>query len=55
MKRCLGLIGALRAFVLVASPAAAQGKSDLTVALSSCSTEVLDAVSFRTRSTRSSC
>ncbi len=44
MRLCVGLIGALLTFALVASPAAAQGKPDLTVALSSFSTEVLDPV-----------
>ena len=44
MRLCVGLIGALLTFAIVASPAAAQGKPDLTVALSSFSTEVLDPV-----------
>ena len=44
MRLCVGLIGALLTFAVVASPAAAQGKPDLTVALSSFSTEVLDPV-----------
>jgi peptide/nickel transport system substrate-binding protein len=44
MRRSLGIIGALLLLALVASPAAAQGKPDLTVALASFSTEVLDPV-----------
>src|SRR6266850_2359403 len=44
MKRTVELVAALLAFTLLASPVAAQGKSDLTVALSSFSTEVLDPV-----------
>ena len=44
MTRSLGIIGALLSLALAASPVAAQSKPDLTVALSSFSTEVLDPV-----------
>src|SRR3989475_6099491 len=44
MKLSFGIIAALLSVALRASPAAAQGKSELTVALSSFSTEVLDPV-----------
>ena len=44
MRLAIGIVAVLLAFALGASPAAAQGKSDLTVALSSFSTEVLDPV-----------
>jgi len=44
MTRALGIIGALLSLALAASPVAAQSKPDLTVALSSFSTEVLDPV-----------
>jgi peptide/nickel transport system substrate-binding protein len=44
MKLFVGIIAALLSFALLANPAAAQGKSELTVALSSFSTEVLDPV-----------
>src|SRR4029450_5019306 len=42
MRLCLALIGALLSFALVASPAAAQCKPDLTAALSSSPPAVLD-------------
>ena len=44
MRRSIGIAAGLLSFALLASPAAAQGKSELTVALSSFSTEVLDPV-----------
>jgi peptide/nickel transport system substrate-binding protein len=44
MKLFVGIVAALLSFALLANPAAAQGKSELTVALSSFSTEVLDPV-----------
>jgi peptide/nickel transport system substrate-binding protein len=44
MRLAFGIVAVLVAFALGASPAAAQGKTDLTVALSSFSTEVLDPV-----------
>jgi len=44
MKLSFGIIAALLSVALLASPAAAQAKSELTVALSSFSTEVLDPV-----------
>lgn len=44
MKTSLGIVAALLALALVVSPAAAQTKPELTVALSSFSTEVLDPV-----------
>src|SRR3989441_11927310 len=44
MKISLGIVAALLALTLVVSPAGAQAKSELTVALSSFSTEVLDPV-----------
>src|SRR5947209_18303542 len=44
MRRSIGIAAGLLSFALLASPAAAQGKPDLTVALSSFSTEVLDPV-----------
>jgi peptide/nickel transport system substrate-binding protein len=42
MKLFIGIVAALLSFALLTSPVAAQGKSELTVALSSFSTEVLD-------------
>src|SRR2546427_300120 len=44
MRRSIGIAAGLLSFAFLASPAAAQGKSELTVALSSFSTEVLDPV-----------
>src|SRR6267142_4627133 len=44
MRLAIGIAAVLLAFALGTSPATAQGKSDLTVALSSFSTEVLDPV-----------
>src|SRR5262245_9463541 len=44
MKLAIGIVALVVALAIGASPAAAQGKSDLTVALSSFSTEVLDPV-----------
>src|SRR5437016_12161590 len=44
MKTTLALVAALLSLTLVTGPAGAQGKPDLTVALSSFSTEVLDPV-----------
>jgi len=44
MTRSFGIAAALLSLVLLTTPAAAQGKTDLTVALSSFSTEVLDPV-----------
>lgn len=44
MKISLGIVAALLALTLVVSPAGAQAKSELTVVLSSFSTEVLDPV-----------
>ena len=44
MTRSFGIAAALLSGVLLANPVAAQGKTDLTVALSSFSTEVLDPV-----------
>src|SRR6267378_2321193 len=44
MRLSIGLVAALLSVVFLTGPAAAQGKSDLTVALSSFSTEVLDPV-----------
>src|SRR5260370_31536095 len=44
MKPIFGIVAALAALSLVASPAHAQSKTDLTIALSSFSTEVLDPV-----------
>src|SRR4030095_14017905 len=44
MKLAIGIVALVVALAIGASPAAAQGKPDLTVALSSFSTEVLDPV-----------
>src|SRR4029434_708507 len=44
MKLAIGIVALVVALAIGASPAAAQGKPDLTVALSSFSTEVLDLV-----------
>src|SRR5881296_2277477 len=44
MRRSIGIAAGLLSVALLASPAAAQAKSELTVALSSFSTEVLDPV-----------
>src|SRR5256885_8492156 len=44
MKTTLALVAALLSLTLVTGPAGAQGKPELTVALSSFSTEVLDPV-----------
>ena len=44
MKTTLALVAALLSLTLVTGPADAQGKPELTVALSSFSTEVLDPV-----------
>src|SRR5712664_2346806 len=44
MRLSIGLLAALLSVVFLTGPAAAQSKPDLTVALSSFSTEVLDPV-----------
>src|SRR4030095_14186711 len=44
MKLAIGIVALVVALAIGAGPAAAQGKADLTVALSSFSTEVLDPV-----------